>query len=61
MPRWEYRVVILQHRDGTHSSQIHVHPEDFVAALNPLGAEGWEIFWISGSIVHLRRELAAEA
>lgn len=58
MKRWEYRTEIIAHRAGTMSATDHVHPEDLDAVINPLGAQGWEVYQIDGSIVRLKRELA---
>ena len=54
--RFEYRTEIIPHRDGTHHSSLHVHPEDVDALLNRLGEEGWEVWSLDGSIVRLKRE-----
>jgi hypothetical protein len=54
--RWEYRIETIRHRDGTHSSSISVHPDDFLAVVKPLGDEGWEVYHVAGSMVYLKRQ-----
>jgi hypothetical protein len=57
---FEYRVEIVAHRDGTHSSNdtIPVHADDFLAVVTPLGLEGWEVIEIAGSMIYLKREIS---
>jgi len=57
MKRFEYRTEIIGHRDSTMGSNVHVHPEDLDPLLNMLGAEGWEVWQLDGSIVRLKREI----
>lgn len=56
MKRFEYRTEVIIHRDGTYHNDLDVHPDDVDAVLNRLGAEGWEVWALDGSIVRLKRE-----
>ncbi len=57
MTKWEYRVELVPHRDGTYSSSIHIHPEDLDALLDACGKDGWELCQMNGSIVVFKRPL----
>ena len=59
MKRFEYRTEVIQHRDGTHHHDLPVHPADVDEILNRLGAEGWEVWALDGSMVRLKREIEA--
>lgn len=55
--RFEYRTELIPHRDGTHHHVLPVHHEDLDTVLNRLGAEGWEVWQLDGSMVRLKREI----
>jgi hypothetical protein len=55
--RFEYRTEVLPHRDGTYHTELDVHPEDVDEVLNRLGADGWEVWALDGSVIRLKREL----
>lgn len=57
MKRFEYRTELIAHRDGTYHHDLPVHYDDVDAVLNNLGAEGWEVWALDGSMIRLKREI----
>ena len=60
MTRWEFKALQIAHRDGTYSSNVHIHPEDLETWCNKMGAEGWDFCETNtGSILLFKREIEA--
>lgn len=61
MTRWEFKALQIPHRDGTYSSNVHIHPEDLETWCNKMGAEGWDFCETNtGSILLFKRPIGTD-
>lgn len=55
MPRFEYRAETIQDATGAHAFTPSI--PDYLAVVNELGREGWEVYALERGVIHMKRQI----